>query len=148
MHTRVIMAGVVLLLGVAIFAVANRDSQAQPNDAAAVDRSLAEHGQYLVHHVAMCIYCHTPRSADGVLDREQLLQGAPMPVETPFEGRRWAFQAPKLAGLPGGYSEDDLIKFLQTGRTPTGRSPLPPMPPFRMNERDAAAVAAYLQSRQ
>ena len=69
-----------------------------------------------------------------------------MPIESPFAGQRWAFQAPKLAGLPGGYSDEELIRFLQTGETVSGRAPLSPMPPFRMNERDATSVAAYLKS--
>jgi hypothetical protein len=94
----------------------------------------------------MCIYCHTPRSEEGVLDRQQLLQGATMPVASPFRGKTWAFQAPGIAGLPGGWSEEDLATFLQSGVTPTGRRPLPPMPPFRFNAEDAAAVAAYLKS--
>jgi mono/diheme cytochrome c family protein len=94
----------------------------------------------------MCIQCHTPRSREGALDEEQLLKGAPIPLDSPFDGQRWAFQAPRLAGLPGGWSEEQLIRFLQTGETISGRAPLPPMPPFRMNDRDAAAVAAYLKS--
>jgi mono/diheme cytochrome c family protein len=127
---------------------AKRDTRAQQADAESNALGLVAHGEYIVHQVAMCIYCHTPRSAAGVIDEEQLLQGAPMPVESPFEGQRWAFLAPKLAGLPGGYREADVIKFLQTGETPAGHTPLPPMPPFRMTERDAAAVAAYLKSLQ
>jgi mono/diheme cytochrome c family protein len=109
-------------------------------------QSAIERGAYIVHHVAMCVYCHTPKDADGELDEQQLLHGAPMPVESPFPRVKWAFQAPKIAGLPGGWTEDDLARFLQTGVTPTGRTPQPPMPPFRMNEEDGRAVAAYLKS--
>jgi mono/diheme cytochrome c family protein len=94
----------------------------------------------------MCIYCHTPKDEEGQLDDQQLLQGAPMPVESPFPRVKWAFQAPKIAALPGGWTEDDTARFLQTGVTPTGRTPQPPMPPFRMNDEDARAVAAYLAS--
>ncbi|HEY3394876.1 MAG TPA: cytochrome c [Lacipirellulaceae bacterium] len=124
----------------------------QGTDAAPVDpttsnaQSPAERGMYIVHHVAMCVYCHTPKSADGELDQQRLLEGAPMPVESPYPRVKWAFQAPKIAGLPGGWSEDDTARFLQTGVTPTGRTPQPPMPPFRMNDEDARAVAAYLKS--
>jgi mono/diheme cytochrome c family protein len=129
----------------AAFCSTMRPLRGQPND---TDSRQAEYkqGQYIVHQVAMCIQCHTPRSREGALDEEQLLQGAPIPLDSPFEGRRWAFQAPKLAGLPGGWSEEQLVRFLQTGETISGRAPLPPMPPFRMNERDAAAVAVYLKS--
>jgi mono/diheme cytochrome c family protein len=148
MRTRATISAVVLSVALIAIHVAKRDSRAQQALAASNPQELVAHGEYIVHHVAMCIYCHTPRSAAGVIDEEQLLQGAPMPVESPFEGQRWAFLAPKLAGLPGGWSADDLIKFLQTGETTSGRTPLPPMPPFRMTERDAAAVAAYLKSLQ
>ena len=55
---------------------------------------------------------------------------------SPFPRVQWAFQAPKIAGLPGGWTEDDLVRFLQTGVTPTGRTAQPPMPPFRMNEEE------------
>ena len=105
-----------------------------------------QHGKYLVHHVAMCVQCHTPRDENGELLEDELLQGAPLPVKSPFQYVHWAFQTPKLAGLPGGFSEEDLITLLRTGKRPDGHSPQPPMPPFRMTEEDAAAVAAYLKS--
>ena len=155
MRTRAVLLAVLLTPILAALHAATRISNAQPggvNEAAqnggGSQQAAIKHGEYIVHHVAMCIYCHTPHNDDGALDREQLLQGAPVPVDSPFEGQRWAFQAPKLAGLPGGWSEEQLIRFLQTGETITGRAPLPPMPPFRMTKRDAAAVVAYLQSLQ
>ena len=108
-------------------------------------RKDVERGRYLVHHVAMCVQCHTPRDARGKLLELRLLQGAPVPVSSPFP-EDWAFRAPWLAGLPGR-SEDDLVHLLRTGIVPrTGRPPDPPMPPFRMTEEDARAVAAYLKS--
>ena len=69
-----------------------------------------------------------------------------MPVESPFSYETWAFKAPSLAGLPGGWTAEDVIRLLQTGKGPGGERPRPPMPPFRMTREDAAAVAAYLQS--
>jgi mono/diheme cytochrome c family protein len=131
-----------------------RTVRAQPNENPmrtegnlnASQHSAVDRGMYIVHHVAMCVYCHTPKDADGELDQQQLLEGAPIPVESPYPRVKWAFQAPKIASLPGGWTEDDLVRFLQTGVTPTGRTPQPPMPPFRMNDEDAQAVAAYLKS--
>jgi mono/diheme cytochrome c family protein len=145
---------VIILIAIAAFCVFNRGSRAQEDqrpaiataDASPSQQSLADGGKYIVHHVAMCIYCHTPRDVEGVLDQQQLLQGAPMPVASPFPGQPWAFQAPKIAGLPGGWTGEDMAKFLQTGETPTGHEPQPPMPPFRFNDEDAKAVAAYLKS--
>lgn len=104
------------------------------------------HGEYLVRHVAMCVVCHTPKTEQGTLLEQKLLQGGRIPVPSPYRGQQWAFQAPKLAGLPGGWTEESLATFLQTGKTPTGAVVRPPMPPFRMNEEDAHAVAAYLKS--
>ena len=104
------------------------------------------HGKYVVHHVAMCVICHTPKTEDGKLQMGKLLQGARIPVPSPYPGQQWALEAPQLAGLPGGWTEASLAEFLQTGHTPTGSPIRPPMPPFRMNEHDAQSVAAYLHS--
>ena len=93
----------------------------------------------------MCVQCHTPRNAQGELDRTQLLQGASIPVPVPFPAWQWAFAAPRIAGLPG-WSVADAVRLLQTGRSGTGYVPRPPMPPFRMTQEDAAAVVAYLKS--
>src|SRR5215470_17411771 len=104
-----------------------------------------QRGQYLVEHVALCVQCHTPRNAQGELDRSRLLQGAPIPVPRPFPTSQWAFEAPRIAGLPGWMAED-AVRLLQTGRSAQGYAPRPPMPPFRMTQEDAAAVVAYLKS--
>ena len=93
----------------------------------------------------MCVQCHTPRNAQGELDRTRLLQGASIPVSAPFSRSQWAFAAPKIAGLPGWLAED-AMRLLQTGTSARGYTPRPPMPPFRMTQADAAAVVAYLKS--
>jgi mono/diheme cytochrome c family protein len=113
----------------------------------AQDHQLAR-GKYLVMHVAMCVQCHTPRNEQGELEESRLLQGAPIPLESPFSSQTWALEAPNIAGLPGGWTEEDLVQLLQTGRGPRGTMPRPPMPPFRMTQEDAAAVAVYLKSLQ
>jgi mono/diheme cytochrome c family protein len=104
-----------------------------------------ERGRYLVHHVAMCVICHTPKTSEGELITTQLLRGSPMPVASPYPKQMWAARAPAIAGL-GGFSEADLVMLLQTGSRPNGDTPALPMPPFRMTEEDARAVAAYLKS--
>jgi mono/diheme cytochrome c family protein len=104
-----------------------------------------ETGRYLVERVAMCVECHTPRDARGKLDRTRLLKGAPIPLKSPFRSRPWAFQAPAIAGLPG-WSSADTVTLLTTGHRPSGESPKPPMPPYRMSRKDAEAVVAYLTS--
>lgn len=117
----------------------------QDNSQAPATASPVERGKYLVHHVAMCVACHTPHTADGRLITERLLQGSPMPVSSPFPRQTWAFRAPAIAGL-GGFSEEAIVTLLQTGSRPGGEVPELPMPPFRMTEEDARAVAAYLKS--
>jgi mono/diheme cytochrome c family protein len=108
--------------------------------------SLTNRGKYIVDHVAMCIQCHTPRDARGELQSGQYLLGAPVPVNAPpFPDVKWAVKAPAIAGL-SGYSTEQGIRLLMEGKTRDGRTPMPPMPPFRMNRADAEAVVAFLQS--
>ena len=104
-----------------------------------------ERGRYLVMHVAMCVQCHSPRKEDGSLVEQRLLQGAPIPLDSPYR-QRWAFAAPKIAGLPGGWTQESLATLLTTGRRPDGTQPSAPMPPYRLNPEDASAVADYLAS--
>ena len=113
--------------------------------AATVPGGQVARGDYLVNLVAMCVQCHTPRDANGDLDRTHLLQGAPMPVSSPFPNKKWAFRAPAIAGLPG-WSDEDVVSLLTTGRRLNGYMPNPPMPPFRLSREDAEAVVAYLRS--
>jgi mono/diheme cytochrome c family protein len=102
-------------------------------------------GKYLVENVAMCVQCHTPRYGDGTLDRNRLLQGAPV-IWAPANGDpNWPLMAPRIGGsLPA--SDADMIKLLTTGIWITGQPLRLPMMPFRMNEADARAVIEYLKS--
>jgi hypothetical protein len=99
-----------------------------------------------VHNVCLCTICHSPRGDDGELDPLRELTGGPIPVASPYLGDDWAFRAPKIAGLPAGWTAEELAAFLQTGDAPHGRRVRLPMPPYRLNEGDARAVAAYLLS--
>jgi len=103
-------------------------------------------GAYLVHHVARCADCHTPRDPDGRPLPDRTLQGAPVPVASPYAHWDWAVRAPAIAGL-SGWSDEDAARFLMTGIVPrTGREPRRPMPAYRLSEEDAKAVVAYLRS--
>lgn len=140
---------ITFVAGICVLLAAGADTMSRP-DEHSIDRSDAaenrrQQGKYLVHHVAKCIECHTPRDENGRLMRHLLLQGAPMPVESPFPNQQWAFRAPKIAGLPG-WEERQIVVLLQTGRRPSGLAPRPPMPAFGMTEEDARAVVAYLKS--
>ncbi len=137
-----------LLLAVAAARAVGDNNQARQAATAAgakPDDAQIARGKYLVHHVAMCVQCHSPRDREGELIRGQLLQGAPMPLRSPYPETTWALKAPRIAGLPGWRAED-AVQFLQTGRAPDGWTAQPPMPRFRFNEQDARAVVAYLLS--
>ena len=128
-----VAAALVLLAGASL-------SAAGPGDADRVAR-----GEYLANNVAMCVQCHTPRDDRGELERSKLLQGAPVPVVSPYPNDQWAFAAPRIAGL-APWTEEQIVTLLTTGARPTGERPKPPMPPFRMTREDAEAVVAYLKS--
>lgn len=104
--------------------------------------ALVERGDYLVNGVVLCGDCHTPRLEDMASDETRKLQGADIGESGPSE--IFASYAPSIAGGPAGYTEDQFISFLQTGAFPDGSHPRPPMPPYRLNEADARAVAAYI----
>jgi len=124
-------------LACAFLAACAQQEQAQLTGAALVER-----GDYLVNGVVLCGDCHTPRNADMSPDLSRRLQGAEIGESGPPE--IFATYAPALAGRPGNYSEEQFVAFLQTGVRPDGSQPRPPMPPYRLNEDDARAVAAYI----
>jgi hypothetical protein len=107
---------------------------------------LLERGDYLVNRVGMCIDCHSPRDATGNFIEGQHLAGAPLGF-APTVPMPWMPAAPRIAGLPAGFTRSDTVHFLMTGERPNGRpGPLPPMPPYRFAQPDAEAIAAYLES--
>jgi mono/diheme cytochrome c family protein len=103
-----------------------------------------ERGRALVENVAMCADCHTPRLPTGAFDRARWLQGGPVGFK-PLMEMPWAAVAPGIAGLPG-YTEEQGVAFLMTGKRPDGRECLPPMPAYRLSGDEARAVVAYLRS--
>jgi mono/diheme cytochrome c family protein len=130
------MRGTLGVLGIVLMVMTSLAQQNAPQTA---------RGEYIVNNVANCIQCHTPRSADGELDRIRLLQGAPIPLASPWPNQRWAVRAPHIAGLPG-FQEEDVVSILTKGARLNGRKPQPPMPQFHLNAEDAQAVVAYLRS--
>jgi cytochrome c553 len=128
----------------AVFAVMMLSACAQ-QDAQLTGQALVDRGDYLVNGVVLCGDCHTPRvegaGEGGPPDLARRLQGAPVPVPPPL-----ANFAPALAGGPANYTEAQFITFMQTGVRPDGSQPRPPMPPYRLNEDDARAVAAYINT--
>jgi cytochrome c553 len=101
--------------------------------------ALVERGDYLVNGVVLCGDCHTPRLENGELDMARSLQGGHTGAPPPM-----ADLAPEIAGIPPHFTQNQFVAFLQTGVRPDGSHPLPPMPPYRLNDEDARAVAAYI----
>jgi cytochrome c553 len=108
--------------------------------------AMLERGEYLVERVGMCSDCHSPRDRTGQFVRSAWLGGAPIEVAPKHPVPGWAEYAPKLAGLPGHYSEAALVGFLETGRRQDGSFAGPPMPPYRFSRPDAEAIVAYLKT--
>jgi len=102
-------------------------------------------GKYIVENVGMCGDCHTPRDAKGGLIASQALHGAPLGMQ-PIHPMPFAAVAPRIAGLPAGWTLEQTATFLHTGKRPNRTEPLPPMPPYRLSQQDAHAVAEYLKS--
>lgn len=128
------------VLALAALADSRRNASSLPETAP------TERGRYLVHRVGMCIDCHSPRDEKGSFIESQHLMGSPLAF-APTVPMPWTPAAPRLAGLPAGFTEADTVHFLMTGERPNGRPPpLPPMPPYRFSRDDAEAIAAYLRS--
>ena len=105
----------------------------------------AEHGRYLVHEVAMCPQCHTPRDEQGNLIESKMFDGGPIPVRPPWADN-WAILAPRNKGLPG-YDDAAAMRLLTQGAIGRDGNQLrPPMPRFHMTRQDAADVIAYMRS--
>lgn len=113
--------------------------------AASSKQAQIAHGEYLVKDVAGCADCHTPMDKKGQLIQSEWLKGATLQFAPIHPIPEWAAHSADIAGLRGWTSEQ-AIHLLMTGVGPSGRRPLPPMPQYRMNHTDAAAVVAYLKS--
>jgi mono/diheme cytochrome c family protein len=115
-------------------------ARAEPASDAQIKR-----GQYLVGRVAMCGECHSPRNDKGEYDRSQWLQGELIDYK-PVHPMPFAAVAPGIAGLPTFATDEQAMKFMETGTNALGKRAMPPMPQFRFNHEDAVAVVAYLRS--
>jgi mono/diheme cytochrome c family protein len=122
--------------------VTSATSQAQSTTAA---NAQLEHGRYLVQRVGLCGDCHTPHDDHGQPIGAKALQGAGLTFKPLGPVPNWVEYAPPLVGLLG-FTDAQMITFLTTGKDATGKSPRPPMPAYRFNKKDAAAVVAYLRS--
>jgi mono/diheme cytochrome c family protein len=115
---------------------------------------MVERGRYLVHHVAACTDCHTPRGAMGMLDETRTLAGSPMPFAdlNPGDDTMGAVYAPNLTnhatGLMG-WTDAQIKRAFLDGLDADGNPLFPIMPYYvlhNMSAEDADAIVAYLRT--
>jgi mono/diheme cytochrome c family protein len=108
-----------------------------------------ERGLYLVT-IAGCNDCHTPGALLGDPDKTRLLAGSDVGFGDPASGV-WIggnLTPDKATGL-GGWTSEQIVTALTTGKKPDGSelSPIMPWPAFsHLSADDARAIVAYLQS--
>lgn len=103
-------------------------------------------GEYITTKLAMCVQCHSGRDNAGNILEAEKFHGGAIPVLSPFPGKTFALRAPNIAGLVG-FTDEQILSLLTTGKMEGRDPPRPPMPPFRMSLQDAQAVVAYLRTR-
>ena len=142
---------IMLLAGLASIGLFSQDSAAAEPQAAAQkapspaeQEALIARGEYLVDDVGMCSECHTPRDAEGNLDRRYYLEGAPIWIMPVHPMTNWASRAPAIAGLEG-FTDFQAETVLEKGIGPNGIEIHPPMHIYHMNHADAQAIIAYLR---
>lgn len=146
--TAIVVAGILLLT--VLMAWAQQAAPAMQSSAkltakpAAVSGNVAR-GKYIVHEVAKCINCHTPRDERGEIIRSRLLTGAPTFFQ-PAQGMPdWPINCPRIAGAPSA-TDQEFVTLMTTGIWKFGKPLRQPMPEFHMTKEDAEAVLAYLKS--
>lgn len=140
MHRAVLLALVLLPAGLTV-----SKSNSTPRSQQASNKSEVDRGRYLVEEVARCQECHTPRNAQGELDRNAWLQGASIWIMPVRPNPHWAERAPALAGFPS-YTEKQGERILEEGTGPEGENLHPPMHTYHLAHEDAKAILAYLRS--
>jgi hypothetical protein len=136
------MVGMRLWLGLAILTLAL--------PACAQDKKQIELGRYLVENIGQCASCHTPKNDKGELDKSKWMKGTILdfqPLGT--APAKWHKTSPDLT--PSGklwvkWGELSMLKYLQTGLTPSGKPADPPMPMYKYSPEHAEAVLAYLKT--
>jgi mono/diheme cytochrome c family protein len=116
---------------------------------AVADDAQLQRGKYLVT-IAGCSDCHTPGGLLGQPDMARYLGGSDVGFAIPGVG---IYLGPNLTpdkdtGL-GGWTDDQIMGAIRTGRRPDGRmlSEVMPYPSFaHFTDEDAHAVVAFLKS--
>jgi mono/diheme cytochrome c family protein len=114
------------------------------------DPRVVEYGRYLAEEVGKCQDCHSPKNEKGELDRSRWMKGAVLDVQPIGQIPGWHKTSPDIT--PGGKlwerwgGEEALRKYLTTGLTPKGKYAEPPMPTYKLRDKDAGAIVEYLKT--
>jgi len=145
-------AGTLIALSILAVAVASCTKTPDTSETAAAASAdtvaTAERGAYLVT-IAACNDCHTPGSFYGAPDFQRTLSGSELGWTGPWGTSYPRNLTPDMETGIGAWSEDDIIRALQSGVRPDGRALNPPMPwPLyaHFTPRDVRSVAKYLKS--
>jgi mono/diheme cytochrome c family protein len=116
---------------------------------ALADEAQIQRGKYLVQ-ISGCSDCHTPGGMLGQPDMARYLGGSDVGFAIPGVGIYLGqnLTPDQDTGL-GGWSDDQIVAALRTGKRPDGRtlSEIMPFPSFaHLTDQDAAAIAAFLKS--
>ena len=108
----------------------------------------AERGAYLATVIG-CHDCHTPGAMYGQPDFERALAGSELGWTGPWGTSYPRNLTPDQETGIGVWSEDDIVRALQTGKRPDGSDLRPPMPwpdLAHLTPRDVHSIAKYLKS--
>jgi|ERR1051325_9666825 mono/diheme cytochrome c family protein len=118
-------------------------------DASGSNESLLQRGAYLVNVTAACGRCHTPRDAQSKPVAGMELAGG-LEFDDGVLGHIVVpnITADRETGI-GSWTQAQIVTALRDGKRPDGTIIGPPMPfsAYReLSDRDANAIAAYLQT--
>jgi mono/diheme cytochrome c family protein len=113
------------------------------------DDAQIQRGKYLVQ-ISGCSDCHTPGGMLGQPDMARYLGGSDVGFAIPGVGIYLGqnLTPDQETGL-GGWSDDQIVAALRTGKRPDGRmlSEIMPYPSFaHLSDQDAQAIVAFLKS--
>jgi mono/diheme cytochrome c family protein len=113
----------------------------------------AARGKYLVHVVSGCIDCHTPRTATGAPDVDNLLAGVECLIDVdPTDDEVGCIHSRNLTDHETGLrnrSDEEIKDMFMRGVRPNGEALHPFMPYWsfgNMTEEDGDAIVAYLRT--
>jgi hypothetical protein len=144
----VIALGVLLVLAAAFvvvfFSVLHPKKRDAPDVKAPATPEAIARGEYLAHHVAGCVVCHSP--IDESKPGDELVPGK-FPASGAFPGR---LIGPNLTSTRiGAWTDGELVRAIREGVDRSGKTLFPMMPYGRfrhLTDEDTLAIIAYLRS--